>query len=299
MRLPNFLLVGAQKSGTTSLYHYLKQHPQIFMPSIKEPKFFSAQFLDLPPKGPGDARNTYTRNYEDYVKLFSSASSEIAIGEASADNLIYHNNTISLIKHYLGNIKIVILLRNPTDRAFSSFTYLLRDQRETLSFEQGLAIEEERIKNNWYSIWYYKRGGFYYEQVKDYLDNFDNVEICLFDDLVSSPNRVLARLFDFLSVDPSFTIASLHRYNVSGIPRRRTLHLFLKEPNVFKTVLKPFVGLLISEDRKRRLREKLMEINIVKPQMNPETVRYLKDSYKEEILRLQALISRDLTHWLD
>ena len=115
--LPNFLIVGAAKSGTTSLYRYLQQHPDIFMSQKKEPKFFSSQFLKFPFVGPGDQNMELSicKTFDKYESLFKYADNIKAVGEASADNLYYYTHAIPLIKKYLGNVKILIILRNPID----------------------------------------------------------------------------------------------------------------------------------------------------------------------------------------
>ena len=136
--LPNFLVVGAGKSGTTSLYHYLKAHPGVFMSRIKEPGFIFAQFNKMPQSGVGDERQTTVGSFSAYCRLFEDAEGKKAVGEASNDNLYHYERAIPYIKRFFGDIKIIIILRNPVDRAFSAYTYLLRDNREFLTFEEDL-----------------------------------------------------------------------------------------------------------------------------------------------------------------
>ena len=147
-KLPNFLLVGAAKCGTSSLHKYLDQHPEIFMSKHKEPRFISSQATPFPLNGPGDHKVEawYVKNYDDYEKLFEGAGEYPAVGESSADTLYFYKGTIPVIKKYLGDPKIVIMLRNPVKRAFSAYQHLVRDLREDLSFEEGLEREPERIE---------------------------------------------------------------------------------------------------------------------------------------------------------
>jgi len=153
IKLPNFLIVGAPKSGTTSLYYYLKEHPEIYMSKLKEPHFFSKECKNLPFRGPKDESLGSTKymnlTWEDYQNLFKGAITYKAVGEASADYLYYFKCSIKNIKKYLGNPKIIIILRNPIERAFSAYLHMLRDGREYLSFREALHMEEERKKNNW------------------------------------------------------------------------------------------------------------------------------------------------------
>ncbi len=115
--LPNFLIVGAAKSGTTSLYYYLHEHPEIFLSAIKEPKFFSSEVLKdqyLTRKN----KDLYVGSYEEYRNLFRNVQSEKAIGEASTDTLFLYGSTIPRIKKYLGDPKIIVILRNPPAQPF-------------------------------------------------------------------------------------------------------------------------------------------------------------------------------------
>ncbi|HET9485956.1 MAG TPA: sulfotransferase, partial [Chryseosolibacter sp.] len=162
-KLPNFLIVGAAKCGTSSLHKYLEQHPETFMSKVKEPRFISSQVMSGPLRGPGDHKVEawYVKKYEDYVRLFEGAENYPAVGESSADTLYFYQGTIPVIKQYLGDPKIIIMLRNPVKRAFSSYQHLVRDLREELSFEEGLKEEPNRIKNNWELIYHYTAASMY------------------------------------------------------------------------------------------------------------------------------------------
>ncbi len=301
--LPNFLIVGAAKSGTTSLNYYLKQHPQIYMSPVKEPKFFTAQFLKFPLNGIGDDKveKRMVKTFDEYKNLFKWVTPERkAIGEASVDNLYYHQKTISYIKHYLDEPKIIILLRNPVFRAFSAYKHLVRDGREFVSFEKGLQLEDERIKNNWEFIWFYKDVGFYYEQVKDYIKEFKRVKIFLTDDLEKNPLKVVKETYEFLEVDPSFVPDVSVKYNVSGVPKSKMFSVTLKKANTLGSVLEPVVNTLFPKKGIKIVSwiEKIRAKNLESPEMKPETKEYLQTLYKENILKLQDLIKRDLSNWL-
>lgn len=297
-KLPNFLIVGAAKSGTTSLYYYLKEHPQVFLSPVKEPKFITSQFLKFPLKGVGDpTEKDIIKNFEDYKKLFDNVENEIAIGEASPDNLYFYELAIPTIKKYLNTPKIIIILRNPVERAFSAYLYLVRDNREYLSFEEALNEEQNRKNNNWSFIWYYKEVGLYYNQVKAYMENFPQVKVFLYEDLKNKPKQLLRELFEFLEVDTSFIPSNLNvRYNVSGIPKNRFLYNFITKPNLLKKTLRPFLPKGLRMVIKNKLSpEALLE----KPKMKSETREYLKNFYREDIIKLQDLIKRDLSNWLE
>ena len=148
--LPNFLIIGASKCGTTSLYYYLKQHPEISFSDLKEPKYFSSVNESFPHNGIGDKSvDKYAiKSLTEYKSLFADLHNK-RVGEASPDTLYFYDKTASLIKETLGDIPIIIMLRNPVKRAFSAFMYLKRDSREKLSFRDGLLAENRRLKDNW------------------------------------------------------------------------------------------------------------------------------------------------------
>ena len=301
VKLPNFLIVGAAKAGTTSLYYYLKEHPEIYMSPIKEPKFITSNFLKFPFKGIGDdlVEKNIIKNFESYQKLFLGVKNEKAIGEASADNLYYYKKSINYIKKILGEVKIIIILRNPIDRAFSAYSHLMRDNREFLTFEDALNQEENRKKENWEFIWYYKDVGFYYNQVKAYLENFSEVKVYLYDDLKKDPLSLVQDIYRFLEVDDSFIPKSVgEKFNVSGIPKNKFLHEFLTTPNIIKSTMKPLVKLILPKRTRQRFINKVLQRNFKKPQIDPSTKQYLLNLYKEDIVELQNLIGRNLSSWL-
>lgn len=301
-RLPNFLIVGAAKSGTTSLYYYLKQHPEIYLPENKEPRFFvSAVFGNLNRKDPR-FREIYESitvfTFEEYKKLFSQCRDERAIGEASVQYLYYHSLAIPEIKRYLGDIKILIILRNPVDRAHSAFMHLCKDQVESLSFEQGLEIEDQRKRENWSMLYYYKDLGFYFKQVQSYMENFEHVKICMYEDLKDDPIKLVKDVCSFLGVDTGYSPEVRRRYNISGIPKNKFIQNFLSQPNSLKRAIKPFINLFISEEKLADFVHYIAGKNLERRTMNHETRKYLRAEYREDILKLQDLIKKDLSGWL-
>ncbi|MFQ5640709.1 MAG: sulfotransferase [bacterium] len=300
IRLPNFLLVGAAKSGTTSLYHYLNDHPQIYMSPVKEPKFISGQFCQFPFQGKGDnlIEEGIVKTFDVYENLFREVDGEKAIGEASADNLYYYEHSIKYIKKYLGEVKIIVALRNPVDRAFSSYTHLRRDMREDLTFEQAIQAEKQRKKQNWEFIWFYIDVGFYYKQVRAFIDNFNEVKICLYDDLSKRPKELLTEIYEFLDVDKNFAPRIYIKHNVSGVPKSGFLQRIMNKQNLLKSITKNSIKPFLSEKRQKNLLEKFKALNLKKPQLNPKTRDYLRNFYREDIRKLQDLIHRDLSHWL-
>ncbi len=302
-KLPNFLIVGAAKSGTSSLYQYLKQHPEVYVPPTKkEPMFFvSAIYKKLSRNDPRHeiADRIVICSLDDYRNLFERARNEQkAIGEASAAYLYHHETAIPNIKTHLGDIKVIIILRNPTDRAYSSYYHLVRDGAENCSFEDFLKKEEERKRENWDILNYPKSLGFYYDQVKAYMDNFSEVKVCLFDDMKRDSLKLVKDVYAFLGIDESFVPDTSSIYNPSGVPMNKLLHCLLSTDNFVKSACKPLIRAIISPEKASKLCKILQKKNIGKKAMDSKTRQFLKTLYREDILKLQSLIHRDLSRWL-
>jgi len=298
IRMPNFLIVGMCRCGTTSLYHYLKEHPDVFMSRVKEPCFFLAQSRPVPESGIGDNWKKYYQDLDDYRALFERAGNSKAVGEASADNLYHAGKVIPHIHKHLGDPKIIISLRNPVERAFSAYTFLVSENRESLSFEEGLAQEERRKRDGWRHIWLYRDAGFYFPRVKAYLEDFSDVKVCLFDDLKKSPVSLIQDLYRFLGVDPSFVPDVTVRYKTSGIPRSKKINRLFQEPTRLQSLARAVGKLMLKEDGWIKRRDRLKARSYAAAEMKPETRRYLEAVYREDILKLQDLIGRDLGPWL-
>ncbi|MGD1930943.1 MAG: sulfotransferase [Leptolyngbyaceae cyanobacterium] len=296
MTLPNFLIIGSAKGGTSSLHYYLRQHPQIFMPDLKEPRFFALEGGILNFQNPDSAINynsiTTLREYE---SLFANVTNELGIGEASPLYL-YSEKAARRIKHYVPDAKLMVILRNPVDRAFSCYTHLLREGYETLSFEAALKAESERRQNNWAHLWHYREAGYYYRQLKPYFELFnpEQIKIYLFDEFKQDNHAVLTDIYDFLGVDRDF-VPDMTRQNVSGMPKSRRLQKFFSQKNVFRSTIQA----VMPKEIRHTVAAKIKAWNIgKKPKLNPETRHQLMLEYRDDILQLQTLIAKDLTSWI-
>jgi hypothetical protein len=298
--LPNFLIVGAAKCGTTSLHHYLKQHPEILMPRKKKETFFFVTPKSLLGKGPGYFGKNLINNLEHYKNLYADACNKEykAIGEACVAYLFFHETSIENIKKVLDNPKIIIILRNPINRAFSNYLHHARDGLEDLSFADAIKNQKNRKDKNWWWGYQLTELGFYYKSIKSYIKHFNETKIYLFDDLRKDPLILMQDIFNFLEVDPTFAPDTKKKHNVSGIPKNKFINTLLKKPNVFKNALKPIANLFLSERQKQQMINKINIQNLYKPEMKPETREYLKNLYREDVLKLQELLKRDLSHWL-
>jgi Sulfotransferase domain len=288
-RRPDFFIVGAPKAGTSSLYKYLSQHPNIFLSEPKEPHFFHNR------RAPGSPV-LGEKNLEEYLRLFEGVPDNVRAGEASTSYL-YSANAAREIKEVCPDAKIMMILRNPVDRAYSQYWNHVRDGNEQLSFEEALRDEPERIENRRWCGSYYVAGGRYAEQVARYLDDFgrDAVKVYLFEELKRDAPGVCRDAFSFLGVDPDVPIDTREAYNRSGPPRSTLLSSLS-----YRLSKNGFVARVLPVNLRRGAKEWLLKGNVrPAPKMDPKTRARLQDAYSDDILRLGALIRRDLEHWME
>jgi hypothetical protein len=295
--MPNFIVIGAAKSGTTALYRYLKQHPEIFMSQQKELRFFP--FEDQPPAfcGPGDKADMKIAitKIEDYRASFAQGAQYPARGEISPLYMSYPR-TAERIRLHIPDAKLIAILRHPADRAYSQFLMKRRDGREHLSFSDALAAEDKRISDGWSHHWHYRRRGFYAAQLKPYFELFkrEQLKIYLYEDYLADNVGFIQDIFRFLNVDDTFVPDMSVRHNESKLPRSRALQVFLTEPRLTKNLLKPLVPGRLS----RRIGDQLRRRNLIKPPLSPKIRQQLIEVYRADIIKLQDMLQRDLSHWL-
>ncbi|MCB9136316.1 MAG: sulfotransferase [Anaerolineales bacterium] len=298
MTLPNFLVIGAAKAGTTALHSLLRQHPQIFLPTNKEPGYFAYHKQHPSLAGPGDQeeRVYLVLDMLQYQKIFASASSFHARGEATTAYL-YHPQAAENICQILPSIKLIAILRNPVDRAYSSFLQMVRDGREPLTdFRETLKVEAQRIKLGWGQIWHYRQMGYYGKQLKRYYAQFPNAQIrvFLYDEFLSSPEQVLRKIFNFLEVDDTFLPDIRERINVSGVPRNQPLYALLTRKRSLRIILRH----IIPYSLRKFLNRQLSHWPLAKPPLAKDIRKSLMEDFYDDLLELQKLIDKDISPWL-
>jgi hypothetical protein len=290
---PQFVIAGAPKAGTSSLYEYLKQHPMLFMPRNKEPVFFCNYRKNFHGPGSDDFNRDLVTDPEDYVRLFAEAPDGAVTGEASTDYLSCPQAPLRL-KEWNPTVKIVICLRNPIDRAYSEHMHLVRDMLEQEEFAAALRLENERRANGWIPLFWHVERGLYYEAIKRYIGTFgqQNVQVIFHEDLLRSPELVVSDLFKFLGVPPK-KVEVTKMYNVSGHPFLKPLQSALLKENRLKTHVKK----IIDEKNRTRIKEALLAANIRKKGMPRAEFEYLRTQFDGDISRLQELLQVDLSRW--
>jgi hypothetical protein len=296
--LPNFFIVGAARSGTTSLHRYLSQHPDIFMTWRKEAHFFAAHHF--PCNGPGDeaVNNRVIYDEQQYTQLFAEAKGKKAIGEASAFYLCLPG-TAEGIAQTIPDARIIILLREPVARTYSAYMLLQRDGRETAGFVEGLRREQERKREGYEPMWWYKELSLYSSQVKRYLEIFGptQIKVLLYEDLAANPARVTREAFAFLGVRENVAIDTSVRYNVAGLPKSRRLYRamanILEKPGPLTKGIKSLIPLHIQNAVEHRVLDMLVRPVPIDPQIQTHLEAY----FAEDIEKLEDLLEQELLCW--
>jgi hypothetical protein len=313
---PNFFMVGVVKGGTTSLHQYLDQHPEVYMSPIKEVNYFSRLDIDernfakayahdvavdLKKYLAGDMQHTihiaHVTNENDYLKLFRNVKDEKAIGEASNSYILYENAP-KLIHQSYPKAKILMMLRNPAERAFSQYVMNLRlGKTKSSDFINEIETDDKQAIKGWGANHQYLFIGLYYEQVKRYLDIFprEQILICWYDEYKTNAEKVVQSIYNFLAVDENFKVDTSTKLNEAGVPKFQQLNYWMNQTGIVSWAKRtlprgwrePFKKWMYTADKH--------EI----PRMKPEEKAYLINYYKEDIIKLGQLVHKDLSHWLE
>lgn len=310
MKYPNFFIVGAARCGTTSLYNYLQQHPQVYMSPIKEPHFFSTDFK-IEEMDPVYLKNkiidfekyfsykplkklhiTHITKEEYYYKLFEDVKNEKAIGEASTGYL-YSKVAAKNIKEKIPHAKIIIILRDPIERAFSHYLMDLNAGLISGDFIEEVLKDYNRVPKGWGITHLYIDLGLYYKQVKRYLDIFpkENIKIIIFEEMKANFQKIFQEICKFLEID----IINLNvnkKYNVSRLPKYPKLNKILK-----RTYINNLVSKILPVTFKTYIKRFLYKKNI-RP-LSLEEKKFLIKYFYRDIKMLENLIQRDLSIWYD
>ena len=283
----DFFIVGAPKAGTTSLYHYLNEHPEIVMSRQKETDYFSDE--DLQKQGLYYGKNRIN-TLEKYHSLFQNVDQK-KIGEASVSYLFYED-VPQKIKAYNSNSKIIIMLRNPVDRAFSHFLMDYRLGLISKSFESVLENEKKDIKASLFYQQYIELGQ-YFGQVKRYIEKFgkENVTIIFYYDFKNHVVKEVQKVYEFLEVDSKYRAKIENKHNTYSMPKNNWIRLIYSFVS-FRKIL----NRILPKRKVRKIKEKLF-IKSKKPKLSDVLRARLINLYAHDIKQLEELLSVDLSQW--
>lgn len=287
MRKVDFFIVGAPKAGTTSLYHYLNEHPKIQMSSIKEPNFFSYSSLK---RDKLYYHSSIIDTIEKYHALYVAADVNLR-GDASVSYLFYED-VPQKIHSYNQNAKIIIMLRDPVERAFSHY---LMDYRLGLVSESFESIVTKKLGHRDFNLFYqqYIEVSKYANQVKRYLEVFgkENIIFIDYDDFKRNTAKTVEEVYMFLEQDKDFRPFFNKKYNTYFAPRNAFIRfayslIFFRKmavnilPKKFKSIIK-----------------KLFFISNRKPKLSQNTRGFLQKKFEPDLRELSALLSKDFLKW--
>jgi hypothetical protein len=306
MKLPNFFLAGPPKAGTTSLHHYLRQHPQVYMNPIKEPTFFGVAdlrsrddflptverervklraYLEGPQVRPAQF---WVTEWDDYVQLFRNVREETAIGEASV-SYFWQPSAAAAIRSKLPEARLIFVLRNPADRLVAWYMLAVR-RNPHLSFRGWLL----NAMNGGYDRGPAVDGGRFATHLQRFFDTFpqDQVRVYLYESLRTDTRAVVRDILEFLRVDPDYSVDVSYRYNETVVPRfpvvDRLRRRILGNASFISWLPGPARHALRGLYHRRR--EDFA--------MSADDRRMVIAYYRDEILRTADLIGRDLSTWL-
>jgi len=275
MTLPNFLILGAAKAATTSLYHYLAQHSDVYMSPLKEPRFFSSE-------GP-EVAEPVIRTRQAYERLFDAVTSERAIGEASPQ---YLNDPAApgRISADLPNARLIVSLRDPVDRAYSSYLGRLCGGTERRDVDQALRRGT-----------YYVNTSMYHASLSRYFERFDRrrIKVILFDDVVVDASGVIQDLCAFLEIETDFDVDVSAKHAAAAAPRSIAANAVFR--NVVEAVRRVIPDSMLNTGLAGRVQQMFLRA----PDPLPPAIRErLLAEFGDDVRRTESLIGRSLSHWL-
>lgn len=286
MKKPNLFIVGAPKCGTTSLYTYLAEHPQIFMSPLQQPQFFAQDRL-------GNRRRI--RGLPEYLDCFAKAREEEVVGEAS---VAYFTSELAPyeIKAFSPSAKIIMILRNPVDRAYSFFNYArFHNQEHHVSFEA--ALKAEQTEGPPFELGY-RESAKYASHVQRYISVFgrESVHVIIYDDFMEQPSKIYQETLRFLGVRPDAR-SDFPVLNRGKSARNMALQEFVRHP---PRILRQFARVVMTQAMRKRLGNLVSRVNLVdapRPPIDPEFRKQLQREFWEDVEKLGILIGRDLSSW--
>ncbi len=291
--MPNFFIIGAMRAGTTSLYHYLRQHPDVYMPADKELHFF-------------DIDEAYEAGVRAYVSShFRDAAAYPARGEATPAYLARYERVIPRMLEVFGaaHPRFIILFREPAARAWSHYLHSVRKGVEAETFERALELEQHRVDGRGQERGDYFSRGCYAQQLDAWLGAFprDRFLFLLTEDLRSRPHQAAADVFEFLGVDPTAAVDTTLASNRAFVLKQGTVYRRMWRLLVGRDALKERLRRVLPGDAGRRLiglaRTAFIAPSKTPPRIPPEIDRVLREKYADDVRRLETILGRDLSSW--
>ncbi|MEA5535226.1 sulfotransferase family protein [Crocosphaera sp. XPORK-15E] len=272
---PRFIVIGGHKCGTSSLHTYFQQHPDILMPKIKGQDLLNKLNLDI----------------VDYEKSYEPITTQRIFGEVSS-NYFQSDKACSEIKKYFPHTKLLMILRHPADRAFSHFNMMAAEQKFDFKF-----TEINQYPEKFGSI---IQLGFYYDNLKQYIDTFGKhpLKVFLFDSLIKNKQQFFAEVFRFLEVDDQFLPNTSVIMRKGGKVKHQGIKEFILSNSIFKKTASIMIKPVTNSEERYNLYKKVDNLFIEKVSLDNNLRESLINIYREDILKTQELLDINLSHWL-
>jgi Sulfotransferase family len=296
MAFPNFFIVGAPKCGTTALYAYLRSHPDVFMPDVKEPHYFGSDLAFRYRRRPDEQR---------YRSYFAGADGRSRVGEASIWYL-YSTAAAAEIREAVPQARAVAMVRDPVEMITAMHSQFVYNGHEDLPLAEALDAEPERAAGrripesaNFPAGLLYRRVASFADQIERYYDILgrDKVHVVVFDDLKADPARTYRCVLEFLGVDPEHR-PDFEVVNANKVARSTTFRRLLNDPPEW---LRTPVRAALPWGLRRRVYRALVSANIKREpraEVDPGVLDRLRDEMAGSVRRLEALLGRELGAWL-
>ena len=297
--IPNLYIPGAARSATTFIASTLSASPEIYSPEIKESHYMASGFIPGPlhKDDPFFEYEKYIiRDRDAYLKKFDNTNNSRFILDASPTYLFY-SGTAEIVRAHCPDARIIISLRNPTERAFSQYKLNVRLGNESLDFSEALNVESERLKKGFFMATSYKTAGLYSEQVQEYIKVFgkDNIHFVLFEDIRKNTLGAIKGIFKFLNIEFRESYLREAKTHATGFPAFRRFNNLL-----YNRKLREFAKRIIKNNSFRnRINSSIININSKDITMDPAVRRQLDAFYKDDIERLENIIGISLAGWTD
>lgn len=277
VKIPNFLLVGSTKAATTWLYQCLQEHPEIYVPSLKEVNYFSRR---------------YDRGAKWYLSFFKEIKAEKAIGELSPSYFTCEDSP-QRIYDFNREMRLIFMLRHPIQRAYSHYCMELRYNTVSEDIEQEFNLESIIVQES-----------LYYQQIAKFIRLFpqENLKFILFDDIQENPQEVLRDLYLFLGVEANFKNRAIAEASYAKQPRQKFNHLYTILVAIYRWINNnSSLGRnILNYLKEKGFNDQFHNLNATKqayPQLSITKKQELANFYQKDIQQLSQLLNRDLSHW--
>lgn len=298
-RVPDFVVAGAARAGSTAVIESLRRRPEVFITQPKEPHYLALGDVGPVFTGPGDdvtVNKVLVASRQEYDRLFAEAPPGSLTGEGSVSTLYYYETAAARLHELNPGARVVVILREPVSRAHSSHQYLVNRGYEPVpDFLEAVSLEAERVAAGWHHLWHYTAMSRYAAAVDHLLRVFPPgaVRTWWYDDLIAHEERTLAEIHEFVGLSPDPAQLSAGRVNASGTPRRPLLATGMQMASrsvMLRRVVKAVVPF--------EARERIRSANLAATDVPPDVARQLAPVFREDLDRLQHVLSKPVpAHW--